>query len=288
MKGIILGGGNGSRLYPASGVTNKLLLPVYDKPMVYYPLTTLIDAGITDIMIITNKRDNCRFRMLFGNGRKFGCHISYGIQDEPTGTASAFLIAEKFVGEEPCALIFGDNIFYEDELAVALKRAALFAEDGICSLFGKEVSDPERFGVVELDENKNAISIEEKPAHPKSNYAVAGLYFFPGDVVAKAHMVKPSARGEYEITDLINFYLEERRVKVETMGKNCLWLDAGTFDSMLEASRVVAENERKGIMIGVPEVAAYKLGTLPKEILLEVGTSMKKNTYGQYLLRVAE
>lgn len=288
MKGIILGGGNGSRLYPASGVTNKLLVPVYDKPMVYYPLTTLIDAGITDIMIITNKRDNCRFRMLFGNGRKYGCNISYGIQDEPTGTASAFLIAEEFVGEEPCALIFGDNIFYEENLPTFLKRAAFLAEDGLCTLFGKEVKDPERFGVVELDHDNNAVSIEEKPVHPKSNYAVAGLYFFPSDVVKKAHLVKPSARGEYEITDLINFYLEEKRVKVEKMGKNCLWLDAGTFESLREAANVVAENASHGIMIGVPEVASYKLGTLKREILLEVGESMKKNTYGQYLLRVAE
>lgn len=288
MKGIILGGGNGSRLYPASEVTNKLLLPVYDKPMVYYPLTTLIDAGITDIMIITNKRDNSRFRMLFGNGYKYGCHIRYGIQDEPTGTASAFLIAEDFVKGEPCALIFGDNIFFEENLADSTKKAVFLAEDGLCTLFGKEVKDPERFGVVELDKDDNAISIEEKPAHPKSNCAVAGMYFFPSDVVEKAHKVVPSARGEYEITDLINFYLEEKRVKVEVMGKNCLWLDAGTFDSMREASNIVAEKEAKGVMIGVPEVAAYKLGTLKKETLLESGESMKKTTYGQYLLRIAE
>lgn len=283
MKGIILGGGNGSRLYPATSVTNKLLVPIYDKPLVYYPLSTLMEAGIKDVMIISNKRDQDRFKMLFEDGSRFGMHISYGVQEVPTGTASAFLIGEEFIKDEACALILGDNIFYGKDLSKSLVNAAKKAEEGITSLYGYKVPDPERFGVVELDGDK-AVSLEEKPKNPKSNIAVTGLYFYPSDVVAKAKQVKPSWRNEYEITDLNKMYLDEDRVRVEVLGDDADWLDAGTFDSNLEASELIAKKEKEGHKIAIPEILAYRNGWISKEELKKAGEALSKNSYGQMIL----
>lgn len=283
MKGIILGGGNGSRLYPSTSVTNKLLVPVYDKPLVFYPLSILMEAGIDDVMIISNQRDQDRFKMLFGDGHEFGINVSYGVQEVPTGIVSAFLIGADFIGDEPCALVLGDNIFHGDKFNASLPNALKRAEDGLATLYGYEVDDPERFGVVELDEDNNALSIEEKPKKPKSNYAVTGLYFYPNDVVSMAKQVKPSARGEYEITDLNNLYLKQGRVKVEKMGKETLWLDAGTFDSLLEASFSIKEAQ-KSEPIAFPELIAYRQGWLSKEKTEARGNLMAKNSYGATIL----
>ncbi len=283
MKGIILGGGNGSRLYPNTSVTNKLLVPVYDKPLVFYPLSILMEAGIDDVMIISNKRDQDRFKMLFGDGSAFGIHVSYGVQEVPTGIVSAFLIGADFIGNDPCALVLGDNIFYGEKFNASLPNALKRAEDGLATLYGYEVDDPERFGVVELDNENNALSIEEKPKNPKSNYAVTGLYFYPNDVVSMAKQVKPSARGEYEITDLNNLYLKQGRVKVEKMGKETLWLDAGTFDSLLEASLAIKDAEKKE-PIAFPELIACRKGWLSKEKAKERGDLMAKNSYGSTIL----
>ena len=287
MKGIILGGGNGSRLYPNTSVTNKLLVPVYDKPLVFYPLSILMEAGIDDIMIISNERDQNRFKMLFGDGSAFGIHVSYGVQEVPTGIVSAFLIGADFIGNDPCALVLGDNIFYGEKFNASLPNALKRAEDGLATLYGYEVDDPERFGVVELDDDNNALSIEEKPKNPKSNYAVTGLYFYPNDVVSMAKQVKPSARGEYEITDLNNLYLKQGRVKVEKMGKETLWLDAGTFDSLLEASIAIKDAEKKE-PIAFPELIAYRKGWLAKEKAKERGNLMAKNSYGSTILKQLE
>ena len=283
MKGIILGGGNGSRLYPNTSVTNKLLVPVYDKPLVFYPLSILMEAGIDDVMIISNERDQNRFKMLFGDGHEFGIHMSYGVQEVPTGIVSAFLIGEEFIGNEPCALVLGDNIFHGNKFNASLPNALKRANEGLATLYGYEVDDPERFGVVELDDDNNAISIEEKPKNPKSNYAVTGLYFYPNDVVATAKKVKPSARGEYEITDLNNLYLKQGRVKVEKMGKETLWLDAGTFDSLLEASIEIKKAEQTE-PVAFPELIAYRKGWLSKEDALARGSLMAKNSYGATIL----
>ena len=283
MKGIILGGGNGSRLYPNTSVTNKLLVPVYDKPLVFYPLAILMEAGIDDVMIISNQRDQDRFKMLFGDGSEFGIHVSYGVQEVPTGIVSAFLIGADFIGNEPCALVLGDNILHGTKFNASLPNALKRAENGLATLYGYEVDDPERFGVVELDEDNNALSIEEKPKNPKSNYAVTGLYFYPNDVVSMAKQVKPSARGEYEITDLNNLYLKQGRVKVEKMGKETLWLDAGTFDSLLEASSSIKEAE-KTEPIAFPELIAYRKGWLSKEKAEARGNLMAKNSYGSTIL----
>lgn len=284
MKGIILGGGNGSRLYPSTSVTNKLLVPVYDKPLVFYPLSILMEAGIDDVMIISNERDQERFKMLFGDGREFGIHMSYGVQETPTGIVSAFLIGADFIGNDPCALVLGDNIFYGSKFNASLPSALKRAEEGWTTLYGYEVDDPERFGVVELDDDNNALSIEEKPKNPKSNYAVTGLYFYPKDVVSMARQVKPSARGEYEITDLNNLYLKQGRVKVEKMGKETLWLDAGTFDSLVDAS-VSIQRVEKEEPVAFPELIAYRKGWLSKEMVRERGELMKKNSYGTTILK---
>ncbi len=283
MKGIILGGGNGSRLYPITSVTNKLLIPVYDKPLIFYPLSTLMEAGIDDVMIISNQRDQERFKMLFGDGSEFGIHVSYGVQEVPTGIVSAFLIGEDFIKDEPCALILGDNVFHGEKLNASLPLASKRAEEGAATLYGYEVDDPCRFGIVELDEENNALSIEEKPKNPKSNYAVTGLYFYPSDVVSMAKQVKPSARGEYEITDLNNLYLKQGRVKVEKMGKETMWLDAGTFDSLLEATVKVKEGQQKE-PIGYPELVAYRKGWLDKEKVSARGEALSKNGYGATIL----
>ncbi len=288
MKGIILGGGNGSRLYPLTLATNKLLIPLYDKPMVYYPLATLMQAGIKDVMIISNNRDLERFKMVFGDGSKLGMNIQYGVQEVPTGIVSAFLIGEEFIKGEECALILGDNLFYGPNMEKGLMEASKAAMNGETTLFGFEVNDPERFGIVELDKDNKALSIEEKPKAPKSNVAVTGLYFYPKDVTTKAKEVKPSARGEYEITDLNNLYLKEGNVRVVTLKGDDQWFDAGTFDSLLEASQRIEKAEKNGLSIAYLEEIAYKKGWICKDYLIEAGNSMSKNSYGQHLLEVAK
>ena len=284
MKGIILGGGNGSRLYPITSANNKLLTPIYDKPMIYYPLATLMQAGINEVMIITNSRDNDRFKMLLGDGSQLGMKITYGIQDVPRGIVDAFLIGADFIGDDGCALILGDNLFHGPSMPKLLSEATANAEKGLVTLFGIPVPDPERFGIVELDAENNALSIVEKPKEPKSNICVTGLYFYPKGVVEMAKKVTPSARGEYEITDLNNLYLELKNVKVNVMGEETLWLDAGTFASLLESSAIVKEHQDKGDYIAFIEEEAYKHGWISKEQLTKLGKPMEKNTYGQHLL----
>lgn len=288
MKGIILAGGSGTRLYPLTLVTSKQLLPVYDKPMIYYPLSVLMMAGIKDILIISTPEDTPRFKSLLGDGRHLGIKLSYAIQPSPDGLAQAFIIGEEFIGEEACAMVLGDNIFYGAHLVMHLKNSVERAQKGIATLFGYHVHDPERFGVVEFDENKQAISIEEKPKHPKSEYAVTGLYFYPKGVAEKAKKVQPSDRGELEITTLNNMYLEEGKVHVTTLERGYSWLDTGTMASLNEAGNFVKMVEdHQSIKICCPEEVAYINGWITKEELRNLGQSMEKNEYGQYLLRVA-
>ena len=288
MKGIILAGGSGTRLYPLTLVTSKQLLPVYDKPMIYYPLSVLMMAGIKDILIISTPDDTPRFKSLLGDGRHLGIKLSYAIQPSPDGLAQAFIIGEEFIGEEACAMVLGDNIFYGAHLVMHLKNSVERAQNGIATLFGYHVHDPERFGVVEFDENKQAISIEEKPKHPKSEYAVTGLYFYPKGVASKAKKVQPSDRGELEITTLNNMYLEEGKVHVTTLERGYSWLDTGTMASLNEAGNFVKMVEdHQSIKICCPEEVAYINGWITKEELRNLGQSMEKNEYGQYLLRVA-
>ena len=288
MKGIILAGGSGTRLYPLTLVTSKQLLPVYDKPMIYYPLSVLMMAGIKDILIISTPEDTPRFKSLLGDGRHLGIKLSYAVQPSPDGLAQAFIIGEEFIGEEACAMVLGDNIFYGAHLVMHLKNSVERAQNGIATLFGYHVHDPERFGVVEFDENKQAISIEEKPKHPKSEYAVTGLYFYPKGVASKAKKVQPSDRGELEITTLNNMYLEEGKVHVTTLERGYSWLDTGTMASLNEAGNFVKMVEdHQSIKICCPEEVAYINGWITKEELRNLGQSMEKNEYGQYLLRVA-
>lgn len=288
MKGIILAGGSGTRLYPLTLVTSKQLLPIYDKPMIYYPLSTLMLAGIRDILIISTPDDTPRFEQLLGNGEKFGINLSYAIQPSPDGLAQAFIIGENFIGDDSCAMILGDNIFYGAGLTKHLQNALTRANEGICTLFGYYVDDPERFGIVELDENNTAISIEEKPKVPKSNYCVTGLYFYPKGVSTMARMVKPSSRGELEITTLNNLYLEKGMIHVTTMGRGYSWLDTGTHESLADASDYVkALEEHQGLKISCPEEIAYINGWISQEKLIHLGNSMSKNQYGKYLLKVA-
>lgn len=289
MKGIILAGGSGTRLYPLTLVTSKQLLPIYDKPMIYYPLSTLMLAGIKDILIISTFEDIPRFKNLLGDGSKFGINLSYAVQPSPDGLAQAFIIGKEFVGDDPCALILGDNIFYGAGLTKHLKNSVRRANDGVCTLYAYYVNDPERFGIVEIDENNNAISIEEKPEKPKSNYCVTGLYFYPSGVCQKAELVKPSSRGELEITTLNNMYLDEHRIHVTTMGRGYSWLDTGTHESLADASNYVKDlEEHQALKISCPEEIAYVNGWITKEQLIETGKSMEKNQYGQYLLKVAQ
>lgn len=290
MKGIILAGGSGTRLYPSTLVTSKQLMPVYDKPMIYYPLSTLMLAGIKDILIITTPEDSPRFKLLLGDGSEFGINLSYAVQQVPNGLAQAFVIGEHFIDGDPCALILGDNIFYGAGLTAHLENAVRRAViEGKCTIFGYYVRDPERFGIVELDDNNNAISIEEKPAHPKSNYCVTGLYFYPKNVVEKAKMVQPSARGEYEITSLNNLYLQDKKIHVTTLGRGYTWLDTGTHESLVEAADFVRLMEKhQSIQISCPEEIAYINGWISKEVLVERGELMKNNDYGQHLLNVAQ
>ena len=288
MKGIILAGGSGTRLYPLTLVTSKQLLPIYDKPMIYYPLSTLMLGGIRDILIISTPQDTPRFKELLGDGSKFGINLSYAIQPSPDGLAQAFIIGEEFIGDESCAMILGDNIFYGAGLTKHLENSVRRANEGIATIFGYYVKDPERFGIVELDENRNAISIEEKPAKPKSNYCVTGLYFYPKGVSKVAKTIKPSARGELEITTLNNVYLNEKRLHVTTLGRGYSWLDTGTHESLIDASSYIKIlEEHQGIKISCPEEIAYIHGWITKEKLIEIGNSMSKNEYGQHLLNVA-
>ncbi len=289
MKGIILAGGSGTRLYPLTTVTSKQLLPVYDKPMVYYPLATLMLAGIREILVISTPTDLPNFKALLGDGSDYGLDLSYAEQPSPDGLAQAFTIGAEWIGDEPCALVLGDNIFYGNGLSKRLRRAVAGADEGRATVFGYRVDDPERFGVVEFDENYNAISIEEKPAEPKSSYAVTGLYFYPSGVPAMAGAVKPSARGEYEITDLNRMYLEEGLLDVVTLGRGFAWLDTGTMESLFEASQFVRTVERaQNLPVSVPEEIAYDNGWITKERLLECADRYGKSDYGTHLRVVAE
>ena len=289
MKGIILAGGSGTRLYPLTTVTSKQLLPVYDKPMVYYPLSTLMLAGIREILVISTPDDLPNFERLLGDGSDFGIELSYAVQPSPDGLAQAFTIGAEWIGEEPCALVLGDNIFYGNGLSKRLRWAVAAAGEGRATVFGYRVDDPERFGVVEFDADYNAVSIEEKPAHPKSDYAVTGLYFYPSGVPAMAGAVEPSARGEYEITDLNRMYLEAGLLDVVTLGRGFAWLDTGTMESLFEASQFVRTVERaQDLPVSVPEEIAYDNGWVSRERLLECAERYGKSDYGAHLRAVAE
>lgn len=289
MKGIILAGGSGTRLYPLTKVTSKQLLPIYDKPMIYYPLSTLMLAGIKDILIISTPEDTPRFEELLGDGSKFGIDLSYAVQPSPDGLAQAFLIGEEFIGDDTCAMVLGDNIFYGSYFRKNLADAVKAAEEGYATIFGYYVKDPERFGIVEFDKNRNVVSVEEKPQHPKSNYCITGLYFYDNRVVKMAKQVKPSARGELEITDLNRLYLNEGKLKVQLLGRGFAWLDTGTMDSLMEASIFVQTvQNRQGVVISAPEEIAYMEGLITKEQLLESAELYGKSPYGEHLKIVAE
>lgn len=288
MKGIILAGGAGTRLYPLTMVTSKQLLPVYDKPMIYYPLSTLMLAGIRDILIISTPEDTPRFEALLGDGNQFGVNLSYKVQPSPDGLAQAFILGEEFIGDDACAMVLGDNIFYGNGFGKILRSAAEDAAHGKATLFGYYVSDPERFGVVEFSENGQAISIEEKPENPKSNYAVTGLYFYPAGVSRMAKQVKPSARGELEITTLNDMYLQEQILNVQLLGRGFAWLDTGTMDSLIQAAEFVQMIEqRQGVTISAPEEIAYINKWIDKEKLMESASRYGKSPYGAHLHAVA-
>ena len=289
MKGIILAGGSGTRLYPLTRVTSKQLLPIYDKPMIYYPLSTLMLAGIRDILIISTPLDTPRFKELLGDGSQFGIRLSYAVQPSPDGLAQAFLIGEKFIGDDSCAMVLGDNIFYGGYFRRNLHDALKAAEAGEATIFGYHVSDPERFGIVEFDSCKRVLSVEEKPQHPKSNYCITGLYVYPRGVAEMAKRVKPSARGELEITDLNRLYLYENRLKVQIFGRGFAWMDTGTMDSLMEAAMFVrAVQNRQDMVISAPEEIAYWEKWITKEQLLTAAQHYGKSPYGEHLRRVAE
>ena len=289
MKGIILAGGSGSRLYPLTKVVSKQLFPIYDKPMIYYPLSTLMLAGIKDILIISTPHDIAKYELLLGTGEQLGMKFSYKIQPSPDGLAQAFLLGESFIADQNVCLILGDNVFYGNNLQIKLQNSVSEVQkNNNAVVFSYYVTDPERYGVVELDNHGKAISIEEKPKSPNSNYAVSGLYFFPNDVISISKNQKPSKRGELEITDTNKFYLNEGRLKVERMGRGYAWLDTGTYDSLLEASQFVQTLEkRQGMKISCIEEIAYRMGYIDKNKLKSLAEKLKNNQYGQYLLKVA-
>ena len=285
MKGIILAGGSGTRLYPLTLVTSKQLLPIYDKPMIFYPLSMLMLAGIKDILIISTPQDLPNFERLLGDGSRYGINLQYKEQPSPDGLAQAFIIGEDFIGDDSVALVLGDNIFHGNGLSAMLQRAE--AKEKGATVFGYQVKDPERFGVVEFDDNMNAISIEEKPEHPKSNFAVTGLYFYDNDVVEIAKNIKPSPRGELEITDVNKAYLERGDLSVELMGRGFAWLDTGTHESLLQAAQYIETVQRlQNVQVANLEEIAYRMGYITKEQVLELAQPLKKNEYGQYLLRL--
>jgi len=290
MKGIILAGGSGTRLYPSTKAISKQLIPIYDKPMIYYPLSMLMLAGIREVLIISTKEDISKYESLLSNGKSIGMKFSYKIQPSPDGLAQAFILGEDFIGNDNVCLILGDNIFYGDSIPKKLREAVTDVDtSNNATVFGYYVNDPERYGVVEFDNNGNAVSLEEKPTAPNSNYAVSGLYFYPNDVIEIAKKQKPSDRGELEITDTNKSYLSQGRLKVEKLGRGYAWLDTGTHDSLLEASQFVQILEkRQGVKISCIEEIAYRMGYINKENLLALGKEMKNNSYGDYLIRIAE
>jgi glucose-1-phosphate thymidylyltransferase len=286
MKGIILAGGSGTRLYPITKAISKQLMPVYDKPMIYYPLSVLMMGGIRDILIITTAEDSLQFKKLLNDGSQVGCNFQYAVQEEPKGLAQAFLIGESFIGDDKVALILGDNIFYG--VGIGNLISSIGNVEGGC-VFAYEVSDPQRYGVVEFDADMKVISIEEKPVHPKSNYAVPGLYFYDNSVIDIAKSLKPSPRGEFEITDINKIYLQQDKLKVALMGRGTAWLDTGTFDSLSDASEFVRVIEkRQGTKIGCIEEIAWRKGFISKQKLLETAEALRKSGYGEYLQRIAE
>ena len=289
MKGIILAGGSGTRLYPLTKVTSKQLLPIFDKPMIYYPMSVLMNAGIRDILIISTPQDTPRFENLLGDGHQFGVNLTYAVQPSPDGLAQAFIIGADFIGDDSVAMVLGDNIFAGHGLKKRLNAAVEKAENGKgATVFGYYVDDPERFGIVEFDKNGKAISIEEKPEHPKSNYAVTGLYFYDNDVVEIAENLKPSDRGELEITDVNKEYLRRGKLDVKLMGRGYAWLDTGTHDSMLEAAGFISTiQKRQNLKVACLEEIAYRMHWISREKLIELAQPLKKNDYGQYLLRLA-
>jgi glucose-1-phosphate thymidylyltransferase len=290
LKGIVLAGGTGTRLYPITKGVSKQLVPIYDKPMVYYPLSVLMLAGISEVLIITTPEDQSSFQRLLGDGSEIGMSFEYIVQPSPDGLAQAFILGDEFLGEEDACLVLGDNIYYGHDLTTTLANAVQNAQqESKATVFGYHVNDPERYGVAEFDQDGNVISLEEKPEVPKSNYAVTGLYFYPNDVIQKAKEVKPSHRGELEITTVNQMYLEEGRLKLETMGRGYAWLDTGTHESLLEASSFIETIEkRQGLKVACIEEIAFEMGYITKEQLIELAQPLKKNQYGQYLLKRAQ